>query len=127
MKKQNQLTAVAIGAILIAVAFASMMAACASQQTGSVMKTEASPQIYGTLGSPTTTTTISGKQLPAPDPPFGGLIKDDALKSTAWWPPAIVPPKEAPNILLIMTDDFGFEISDCGMEEQSAQGRAHGA
>ena len=32
------------------------------------------PQITGTLGSPSATTTISGKQLPAPQPPFGGVM-----------------------------------------------------
>ena len=31
-------------------------------------------QITGTPGSPDATTTISGKQLPAPDPKFGGVI-----------------------------------------------------
>ncbi len=40
----------------------------------------------GTLGSPGATTTIDGKQLPPPDPKFGGVIKDDALSSTPWWP-----------------------------------------
>ncbi len=64
----------------------------------------------GTPGSPGATTTISGKQLPAPDPKFGGVIKDDALKSKAWWAPRIVPPKQAPNVLLIMTDDSGFGV-----------------
>ena len=67
-------------------------------------------EITGTPGSPGATTTISGKQLPAPDPKFGGVIKDDALQSKAWWAPRIVPPKEAPNILLIITDDAGFGV-----------------
>ena len=67
-------------------------------------------QIVGTVGSPSATTTIDGKQLPAPDPKFGGVIKDDALKSTPWWAPRIVPPKEAPNVLLIITDDAGFGV-----------------
>lgn len=66
------------------------------------------PQVAGTLGSPTATTTIPGKQLPPPDPKFGGVIKRNAAESTPWWPPRIVPPKNAPNILLIMTDDVGF-------------------
>src|SRR5208337_1554151 len=65
-------------------------------------------QTTGTPGAPDATTTISGKQLPAPDPKYGGVIKENALQSTAWWPPRIVPPKDAPNILLIMTDDVGF-------------------
>ena len=65
-------------------------------------------EVTGQPGSPDATTTISGKQLPAPDPRFDGVIKDDALQSKAWWAPRIVPPKHAPNILLIMTDDVGF-------------------
>jgi len=64
----------------------------------------------GVPGSPNATTTIYGKQLPAPDPKFGGVIKESALQSKAWWAPRIVPPKKAPNILLIMTDDAGFGV-----------------
>ncbi|HUJ78684.1 MAG TPA: arylsulfatase [Nitrospiria bacterium] len=67
-------------------------------------------QVTGTLGSPGATTTITGKQLPPPDPKFGGVIKEDALKSKYWWAPRIVPQKGAPNILLIMTDDAGFGV-----------------
>jgi arylsulfatase A-like enzyme len=65
-------------------------------------------QVYGELGSPSATTTISGKQLPAPDPKFGGVIKEKASESKPWWPPRVVPPKGAPNVLLVMTDDEGF-------------------
>jgi len=32
-------------------------------------------QVTGTLGSPSATTSISAKQLPAPDPAFGGVIR----------------------------------------------------
>lgn len=67
-------------------------------------------EVTGTMGSPSATTTIDGRQLPAPDPAFGGVIKDDALQSTPWWAPRIVPPKDAPNILLIITDDAGFGV-----------------
>ncbi len=59
-------------------------------------------------GAPDATTTISGKQLPPPDPKFGGVIKQKATESKPWWPPRVVPPKGAPNVLLIMTDDCGF-------------------
>jgi len=62
----------------------------------------------GTPGSPSATTTISGKQLPPPDPKFGGVIKEKASESKPWWSPRVVPPKGAPNVLLIMTDDSGF-------------------
>ena len=65
-------------------------------------------QTTGEPGSPTATTTTGGKQLPLPDPKFGGVIKEKASESKAWWPPRVVPPKGAPNVLLIMTDDVGF-------------------
>ena len=64
----------------------------------------------GALGSPGATRTISGTQLPPPDPKFGGLIKDGALQSKPWWAPRVVPPKGAPNVLLIITDDAGFGV-----------------
>jgi len=67
-------------------------------------------QVTGTLGSPSATTTITGKQLPPPDPKFGGVIKNGALQSKPWWAPRVVPPKGAPNVLLIMTDDAGFGV-----------------
>ena len=47
---------------------------------------------------------------PAPDPKFGGVIKEDAPQSKPWWAPRIVPPKGAPNVLLIITDDSGFGV-----------------
>ncbi len=67
-------------------------------------------QVTGTLGSPSATTTIDGKQIPPPPPKFGGVIKEDAKDSTPWWPPRVVPPKGAPNVLLIMTDDQGYGV-----------------
>ena len=70
----------------------------------------AAQTVTGTLGSPSATTTIKGDQLPAPQPPFGGVIKDGALQSTPWWAPRIVPPAGAPNVLLIITDDAGFGV-----------------
>ncbi len=68
-------------------------------------------QVTGELGSPSATTTIDGKQLPAPPPKFGGVIKESAAESKSWWPPRVVPPKGAPNVLLIMTDDQGYGVS----------------
>jgi len=59
-------------------------------------------------GSACATTTIDGRYLPAPPPPFKGDIELNALQSKAYWPPRVVPPKDAPNVLLIMTDDVGF-------------------
>jgi arylsulfatase len=36
------------------------------------------------------------------------VIKETASQSKPWWAPRVVPPKGAPNVLLIMTDDVGF-------------------
>src|SRR5580693_9756627 len=68
-------------------------------------------EITGTPGSPSATITIPGNQLPAPPQPFGGVIKETAKDSTPYWPATIVPPKGAPNVLLIMTDDQGYGVS----------------
>jgi len=68
-------------------------------------------QITGTPGSPSATTTIQGEQIPAPPAKFGGVINRNAAQSKPYWPPRIVPPKGAPNVLLIMTDDSGFGVT----------------
>ena len=39
-------------------------------------------QVTGVPGSPSATTTLDGKQLPPPEPKFGGVIKDRASEST---------------------------------------------
>lgn len=85
--------AVSVGAVICAVAFVGLF-----EQTARA----------GEPGSPSGTTTISGKQLPPPDPKFGGVIGRDVRESKSWWPPRVVPPKDAPNVLLILTDDVGF-------------------
>jgi arylsulfatase A-like enzyme len=71
----------------------------------------AAQQVTGTLGDANATTTINGSQLPAPAPKFGGVIKEDVKNSKTWWPPRLVPPKGAPNVLLILTDDQGYGVS----------------
>ena len=71
----------------------------------------AQQQTTGTPGAPDATTTIDGKYLPPPPAPFGGTINLDAKDSKPYWPPTVVPPKGAPNVLLIMTDDQGYGIS----------------
>ncbi len=85
-------------------------AAAPPSQQSSAGDLAAEVQVTGELGSPSATSTIPGNQLPPPDPKFGGLIKADSLDSKAWWPPRVVPPKQAPNVLLIMTDDAGFGV-----------------
>ena len=68
-------------------------------------------QTTGAPGSPRATTTVDGRYLPNPPPPFGGRIGLDARDSKPYWPPRVVPPKGAPNVLLILTDDQGYGIS----------------
>jgi hypothetical protein len=68
-------------------------------------------QINGEPGSPSATITLDGKQIPPPDPKFGGVINDTAADSKPYWPPMVVPPKGAPNVLLIMTDDQGYGVT----------------
>ncbi len=68
-------------------------------------------EINGTPGSPSATETINGQQIPPPPLPFGGVIRESAKDSKPYWPPRVVPPKGAPNVLLIMTDDQGYGVS----------------
>ena len=67
-------------------------------------------QITGEPGSPSATTTINGEQIPAPPQKFGGKIERTTKGSKPYWPARIVPPKGAPNVLLIMTDDSGYGV-----------------
>jgi arylsulfatase A-like enzyme len=68
-------------------------------------------QTTGAPCSPSATTTVDGKYLPSPPPVFGGMINMNAKDSKPCWPATVVPPKGAPNILLIITDDQGYGIS----------------
>jgi arylsulfatase A-like enzyme len=86
-----------------------LMALCVALMVASMPAV--AQQITGTPGSPSATTTIDGKYLPPPPPKFGGEINLEAAKSKPYWPPQVVPPKGAPNILLIMTDDQGYGVS----------------
>jgi arylsulfatase A-like enzyme len=73
--------------------------------------TAMSQTITGVPGSPEATVNVDGAQLPPPPPPFGGVIKESAVNSKPYWPARVVPPKGAPNVLLILTDDQGFGVS----------------
>ena len=68
-------------------------------------------QTTGTPGSPSATTTIDPKHLPPTPPPFRGTINLNSENSKPYWPPTVAPPKGAPNVLLIMTDDQGYGVS----------------
>jgi arylsulfatase len=75
-----------------------------------VMVSQSYGQVSGTPGSPSATTTIGGEQLPPPPSTFGGTIERTTEGSKPYWPPRVVPPKGAPNVLLIMTDDSGYGV-----------------
>src|SRR5512139_7199 len=68
-------------------------------------------QIHGTPGAPSATITLDGKQLPPPPFKFGGKIGEISKESKPYWPPRVVPPTGAPNVLLIMTDDAGYGVA----------------
>src|SRR5690348_4055055 len=80
-----------------------------AQQTSAVPSTL--QQVNGMPGSPSATTTIDGKQLPPMPQSFHGKIDRNVAQSKPYWPMRVVPPKGAPNVLLIMTDDTGFGVS----------------
>ena len=71
----------------------------------------AQTQTTGTPGSPSATTTIDGRYIPNPPAPFAGKANLSAADSKPGWPATVVPPKGAPNVLLIMTDDQGYGVT----------------
>jgi arylsulfatase A-like enzyme len=87
-----------------------LLAALAAIATMSGMPA-AAQQTTGTPGSPGATTTIDGRYLPNQPPQFRGEINPNANQSKPYWPARVAPPKGAPNVLLIMTDDAGFGLS----------------
>jgi arylsulfatase A-like enzyme len=68
-------------------------------------------QTTGVPCSTSATTTVDGKYVPSPPPEFAGTINLNATDSRPCWPAKIVPPKGAPNVLLIMTDDQGYGVT----------------
>jgi arylsulfatase A-like enzyme len=55
-----------------------------------------------------TRTIADSKVIPVPEPPFGGTIGKIVKDSKAWWAPQTVPPKKAPNVLIVQIDDEGY-------------------
>src|SRR5262245_20933590 len=102
--------------VLVALTVALALVGCSSPvdtRPGTSEKPAASASEYGAgtaVGSPAGTVSLEGSQLPPPPPAFGGKIERNAAQSTPWWPPRVVPPKGAPNVLLIMTDDSGYGV-----------------
>ncbi|HTO11556.1 MAG TPA: arylsulfatase [Candidatus Binatia bacterium] len=96
MKSRIVLTAFAIG-VTAAVLAAFLLPITVGGQEGGVKP-----------GSPAFTESLTSKALPPASPKFGGEINQTAAQSKPWWPPRVVPPKGAPNVLLIMLDDAGY-------------------
>ncbi len=95
--------------ILAAASAVTLLASCASG--GPAAGGDAGlTMVDGKLGSAGARASVSGEQLPPPDPNFGGVIKQGALDSQYWWAPRVVPPRGAPNVLLVITDDSGFGV-----------------
>ena len=106
MKVRTHLPTLAVVGICAALGYAA-----ATDRLGllvNAQKGEKEPATGPKPGDPGYTQPADGKYLPNPTPKFGGTINLNAKDSTPYWPPTIAPPKGAPNILLIMTDDVGF-------------------
>jgi arylsulfatase len=110
MKATRESALLFTGVVTMAVTAAIWLGVSIKAQPASAVAA-GSQQITGTPGSPGATTTINGNQLPPPSQQFGGKIERNAAESTPYWPMRVVPPKGAPNVLLIMTDDTGFGVT----------------
>jgi arylsulfatase len=114
MKSNRSMAALTIAAIVIVTLFITyqgLQKVRAQQRPATATPASQGEQVTGQPGSPGATTTIKGEQLPPPPAPFEGKIERNAAESTPYWPARVVPPKGAPNVLLIMTDDTGFGVS----------------
>jgi len=111
MNRRQLFLSTAKAALLSAFGGTWLSGAARAQTPGPAPTAASEGVIQGTLGDPSATLSIDGRALPPAPPAFEGVIKESATGSTPWWPPRIVPPEGAPNVLLIMTDDQGYGIS----------------
>ena len=111
MNRRQLFLSTAKAALASALGSAWLTGKARAQTTGAAPSTASTAVVHGTPGSPDATVSIDGRVLPPPSPPFGGVINETAQNSTPWWPPRVVPPQGAPNVLLIMTDDQGYGVS----------------
>src|SRR5262245_34878113 len=104
--KRTSVVAAAVACVLVVCGMAAAGCGTAPSSRNALAQGGEKPgpaQTGGTPGSPDATTTIPGTQLPPPAPKFGGVINQNEAQSKVWWAPRVVPPKGAPNVLLIMT------------------------
>src|SRR5512139_3056231 len=65
-------------------------------------------QLRGTPGAPNAVEFPNSRVLPVPSGRFEGVIAPAARDSTPAWPATLGAPENAPNVLVILTDDVGF-------------------
>lgn len=106
-KRTQILLVLVIGALLGYLASLGTPIPIAAQEGAKTTAKEKAPK----PGDPGYTQSIDGRYLPPPPAKFGGVINLSAKDSKPYWPPQVVPPKGAPNVLLIMTDDQGYGVS----------------
>jgi hypothetical protein len=78
-------------------------------------------QTTGVPCSPSATTTVDGKYVPAPSRAFGGEINMNVKDSKPCWPPNVVPPKGAPE-----TFDVGVDTRQSVSDDYSVPFRFTG-
>jgi len=82
---------------------------CGMAMAASAAAAAAAQQMSGVPGATDATRTIDERYVPSPSSKFGGEISPNApAPNHPTGLPRLVPPKSAPNVLLIMTDDVGF-------------------
>jgi arylsulfatase len=71
---------------------------------------------------------LSRSNLPIPDPQHVGVTTYDAKDPDAKFPPIerLLPPKGAPNVLIVLLDDVGFAASSAFGGDPHADRRAPG-
>ncbi len=111
MNRRKLFLSTAKGALAAAFGGAWLPGKARAQSAGATPQAAADGVIQGDPERASATINIDGRYLPPSPQPFGGVIKESARESTPWWPPRVVPPKGAPNVLLIMTDDQGYGVS----------------
>jgi arylsulfatase len=62
----------------------------------------------GSAAGPRAAAAATSDVLPDPEPPFKGKIGRTVKDSTPDFPKSVEAPADAPNVLLILTDDVGF-------------------
>ena len=105
-------TMITIGAAGLFAIGRTLQQAGEKQQPATDPPANGGPQIHGVPRSPNATATIDGRYLPPPPSKFRGEVNVNAAASKPYWPPRVAPPKDAPNILLIMTpvDDNDYQV-----------------